>query len=114
MKRAHAAPAPAAERLILAAAIVIHYSRVLVVQRSGKEGFLPCAWGVPCGKLDGGEDPGEGALRELREETGLDGTLVRYVGHQTFTSTWKGQQVENFQSNFLVHATGVDDEEFRI
>ncbi len=32
-------------------------------------------WGVPGGWLDRNEDPAEGALRELREETGLTAVL---------------------------------------
>lgn len=38
-------------------------------------------WEVPAGKLDPGESPEEGALRELREETGYRaGRLVRMPG----------------------------------
>ena len=36
----------------LAAAIVVHNDRVLVVRRSKEEVFLPRNWGIPCGKID--------------------------------------------------------------
>lgn len=36
-------------------------------------------WKMPTGLLDPGEDIGEAAIRELKEETGLDGTLQRVL-----------------------------------
>ena len=42
----------------------------------GDAGF----WTLPGGGLDFGEDPAEGVLRELREETGLDGRIDELAG----------------------------------
>lgn len=92
--------------LFLAAAILVHDAHVLVVQRSVTEKFLPGVWGVPCGKLDPGETPEEAAVRELREETGLTGKVVRKVGESKFSSVWRGKQVRNLQSNFLMCCEG--------
>lgn len=45
-------------------------------------------WSLPKGKLDGGESFAGAALREITEETGIDGTLgpelgtVRYTDHK--------------------------------
>ncbi len=44
--------------------------RVLVAQRAPSQ-HLPGAWEFPGGKVRGGEEPADAALRELREETGL-------------------------------------------
>jgi 8-oxo-(d)GTP phosphatase len=41
-------------------------------------------WGLPKGKLNDGETVQEGALREVREETGLRCELVRLAGHITY------------------------------
>ncbi|HLX48267.1 MAG TPA: NUDIX hydrolase [Streptosporangiaceae bacterium] len=112
MKRERTRSGPAAETLLLAAAVVLHYGRVLIVQRSAMENFLPSVWGVPCGKLDDGEEPQHAVLRELHEETGLAGTVVRYAGEQTFRSVWRGRPVENQQSNFLVGLNGAGGDEF--
>ncbi|GAA2536520.1 MULTISPECIES: NUDIX hydrolase [Streptomyces] len=87
----------------LAAAVVRDgEGRVLLVRRSETETFLPRVWGVPCGKLDPGESAPDGALRELKEETGLLGEIVRKVGESSFVSEYRGHEVKNWQENFLV------------
>jgi 8-oxo-dGTP diphosphatase len=96
--------------LHLAAAILVYDHRVLVVRRSLTERFLPCVWGVPCGKIDSGEAAHQAAIRELREETGLAGKVVRYVGQSVFHSVWRGRPLRNVQRNFLVHPLGVPGE----
>ncbi|PWJ03761.1 NUDIX hydrolase [Streptomyces sp. NWU49] len=87
----------------LAAAVVRDgEGRVLLVRRSATESFLPRVWGVPCGKLDPGESAPDGALRELKEETGLLGEIVRKVGESSFVSEYRGRKTKNRQENFLV------------
>lgn len=41
---------------------------------------LDAGWTLPGGGLDFGEDPQDGALRELEEETGLRGKIVDLAG----------------------------------
>lgn len=88
----------------LAAAVVVLDNRVLIVRRSKKEGFLPRQWGVPCGKIDTdtGEDARHAVLRELEEETGLTGSVIRYAGRLEFQSNWLAARVNNIQYNYLV------------
>jgi 8-oxo-dGTP pyrophosphatase MutT (NUDIX family) len=93
----------------LAAAVVIDDDgRVLLVRRSATERFLPCVWGVPCGKLEPGELPEDGALRELKEETGLLGEIVRKIGESSFVSEYRGHEVKNWQDNFLIRPLSRD------
>ncbi|AZM57978.1 NUDIX hydrolase [Streptomyces sp. WAC 01529] len=92
----------------LAAAVVAHRGRVLLVRRSETERFLPRVWGVPCGKLEPGESPRDGVLRELKEETGLLGQVLRKVGESSFLSTYHGHEVKNWQDNFLVRPLTFD------
>ncbi|BDM70899.1 hypothetical protein HEK616_43860 [Streptomyces nigrescens] len=92
----------------LAAAVVVHNGRVLIVRRSYRERFLPGAWGVPCGKLEPGETPEAGALRELKEETGLLGAVVAHTGSASFLSDYQGRRVRNHQENFLVRPLTLD------
>jgi 8-oxo-dGTP diphosphatase len=103
----------------LAAAVVMHDDQVLLVRRSLTERFLPGVWGIPCGKLNPGEDPAIGALRELKEETGLIGRVRRRAGQSDFISEWDGSTVHNTQVNYLVKPLSFDvtlpepDQEFR-
>jgi len=86
----------------LAAAIVVHKGRVLIVQRSETEKLAPGVWGVPCGKIEKGEKPEQAVLRELHEETGLNGWIVRFAGDREFPSTWRGRPITNLQWNYLI------------
>lgn len=92
----------------LAAAVVVHNGRVLIVRRSYRERFLPGAWGVPCGKLNRGESAESGALRELKEETGLLGAIVARTGASSFLSDYQGRRVHNHQENFIVRPLTLD------
>jgi len=44
-------------------------------------------WGLPGGFIELGETPSEGAIRELKEETNLDGKPIRLVGHCSHHNT---------------------------
>ncbi|WP_432192585.1 NUDIX hydrolase [Streptomyces sp. bgisy027] len=90
------------DRRLAAAVVMDDRQRVLLVRRSVKERFLPQVWGVPCGKLEPGESAVDGALRELKEETGLLGEIVRKVGESSFLSDYRGHEIKNWQENFLV------------
>jgi 8-oxo-dGTP pyrophosphatase MutT (NUDIX family) len=47
-------------------------------------------WALPKGKIDPGERPEETAVREVREETGVEGALVEKLGDVRYTYTRRG------------------------
>jgi len=59
-------------------AIAVHAERLLMVRR----GHGPAAgeWSVPGGRVERGETLAEAVLREMDEETGLDGVCDELVG----------------------------------
>ncbi|GIW06195.1 MAG: hypothetical protein KatS3mg060_1000 [Dehalococcoidia bacterium] len=67
-----------ANRPVTADAAVVHAGRVLLVQR--KHDPFRGAYALPGGFVDPNESPEECALRELREECGLTGTIEHLVG----------------------------------
>lgn len=58
-------------------AVVTRGDKVLLAQRSKPPGIGK--WGFPGGHLEMGETVGECAIRELREETGIDADTVRVL-----------------------------------
>lgn len=86
---------------------VINDERVLLVKESGGKN-VGC-WGIPKGKVDPSENIEQAALRELFEETGLQGELIRLTGLRSdlrnnqvalffvFTATVDSKQVPKIQ-----------------
>ena len=92
--------------------------RVFVAQRldSSLE-----AWQMPQGGLDEGEDPAEGALRELEEETGIRRDLVEILARapaellydlpdDLLGKIWKGRYRGQNQHWFLARFLGRDED----
>lgn len=57
-------------------AIIIENRRVLATRRAPGMSH-PLMWEFPGGKLKEGESPGEGILREIREELGVEVAVIR-------------------------------------
>jgi ADP-ribose pyrophosphatase YjhB (NUDIX family) len=67
-------------------------------------------WTLPGGGLDFGEDPAVGVLRELREETGLDGRVDALLGVRSAMlqpdQTKSGHRIQNLGILYRVAVTG--------
>ena len=78
---------------------------VAAIRPQGKPGI----WALPKGKIDEGESAAEAAIREVREETGVDGRVVEKLGdiRYVYTATWegaKGERIFKVVSFFLLQA----------
>lgn len=59
-------------------------------------------WALPKGVIAEGERPESTALREVHEETGATGRLVRKLGDVRYTYTWEGERVLKIVSFYLL------------
>ena len=110
-------PDPALYRPCAGLMIVNSLSRVFVGKRiDTKEGDW---WQMPQGGIDPGEDPVEGAFRELYEETGIardKAEIVARTEEELFYDLpdelqgklWGGKYIGQRQSWFLMRFTGED------
>ena len=78
-------PTEAADRPVIAAAVIVHDGRVLLVRRRVAEGAL--SWQFPAGEVEPGEDVEAAAVRETEEETGLTVRDVKFLGQRTHPAT---------------------------
>jgi 8-oxo-dGTP pyrophosphatase MutT (NUDIX family) len=66
-------------------------------------------WALPKGHIDAGESAAETAMREVREETGVEGRLVEKLGdvRYVYTASWEGgsgERIFKVVSFFLLRA----------
>tara|TARA_Y100001958_G_C20969884_1_gene365303 strand:- start:121 stop:609 length:489 start_codon:yes stop_codon:yes gene_type:complete len=81
------------------AAAVVADHKLLIVQE--KNGIHAGKWGLPKGYVDEAELPEHAAIRELKEETGLNGEILRILGIRTRV---KAEKIAVFIC-YLVEAT---------
>ncbi len=69
------------------------------------QGKKPGVWALPKGNIDPGESAAETAVREVREETGIEGRLVEKLGDVRYVYTRRGGvRVFKVVSFFLLRA----------
>ena len=64
-------------------------------------------WALPKGRIDQGETAADTAVREVREETGVEGRVVEKLGdvRYVYTASWKGgARIFKVVSFFLLRA----------
>lgn len=75
-----------------------------VIARRNRAGRLE--WCLPKGHLEGVETPEEAAVREIAEETGIHGRVVRRLGTIDYWFTGDDRRVHKVVHHFLLEATG--------
>ncbi len=58
--------------------VVIHRGKILLLFKNYHDRFI--GWVLPKGTVEEGEEFTETALREVKEESGANGTIVSYIG----------------------------------
>ena len=81
------------------------YELVLAARRT-RRGEL--AWGLPKGLIEPGEAADATAVREVREETGIEADIERDLGEISYFYVWEGERVRKSVRFYLMRATGGD------
>lgn len=81
-------------------------AQVVLAARRTRRGEL--VWGLPKGGLDEGESEVDAAIREVREETGIEAVVEEDLGQIRYFYVWEGVRVRKAVRFFLMRATGGD------
>ena len=79
---------------------------VALAARRTRKGDL--AWGLPKGLVEKGEAPEQAAVREVREETGLEAEILEPLGDISYWYVWEDERIRKKVTFFLMEATGGD------
>lgn len=78
--------------------------QIVLAARRTRSGDL--VWGLPKGRIDPGEQPPQTAVREVREETGLEAVIESPLGRIGYHYVWEGVRISKVVHFFLMRATG--------
>jgi 8-oxo-dGTP pyrophosphatase MutT (NUDIX family) len=78
--------------------------RAAVIARLNRAGRVE--WCLPKGHLENGETPEEAAVREIAEETGIEGRVVGSLGTIDYWFSAEGRRVHKMVHHYLLEATG--------
>ena len=72
--------------------VVIFRGKILLLYKNYKNKYE--GWVLPKGTVEAGEEYPETALREVKEETGVDAEIIKYVGKSQYSFTVPEDVVE--------------------
>jgi 8-oxo-dGTP pyrophosphatase MutT (NUDIX family) len=84
-------------------------AEIALAARRTRRGDL--AWGLPKGIIEDGEETEQTAVREAREETGLETQVEAPLGEISYFYVWDGVRVAKVVHFFLLRQTGGDIED---
>ena len=84
-------------------AVIKQGDKYLIGLRSENAKYFPLHWDFPGGKLEPGEEPFEGIVREVKEETNLDVRALAVIGVYQFDldGVWE------YTHQFTIYSTDI-------
>jgi 8-oxo-dGTP pyrophosphatase MutT (NUDIX family) len=79
-------------------------ARAAIIARLNRAGRVE--WCLPNGHLEQGETPEQAAVREIEEETGIRGRVVRSLGTIEYRFSAEGRRVHKLVHHYLLEALG--------
>jgi len=78
--------------------------RAAVIARRNRAGRVE--WCLPKGHLEDGETPEQAAVREIAEETGIEGRVLSSLGIIDYWFSAEGRRIHKLVHHYLLEATG--------
>lgn len=91
--------------VVSAGGVVYHEGFILMLQKKNGD------WVLPKGRIEKGETLEDTALREVKEETNVDATILNYIGatNYEFSNYWTHyEQVNKTVSWYIMKADSLD------
>lgn len=82
--------------------VVIYKGKILLLYKSYKNKYD--GWVLPKGTVEAGEEYKETAVREVLEETGVDATVIKYIGKSSYSFNVPEDTVEKDVHWYLMMA----------
>ncbi|TXG92413.1 NUDIX hydrolase [Rhodococcus rhodnii] len=88
--------------------------RAALIGRTDRRGRL--LWSMPKGHIEAGETSAQTAVREVKEETGIDGVVLAPLGTIDYWFVAESKRVHKTVHHFLLRATGgeLSDEDVEV
>ena len=83
--------------------VVIFRGKILVLYKNYKNKYE--GWVLPKGTVEAGEEYKETALREVKEETGVSASIIKYIGKSQYTFNTPQDVVEKDVHWYLTATT---------
>jgi 8-oxo-dGTP diphosphatase len=80
--------------------------QVLLINNEALKDPAKSYWGFPKGHLNEGENSKDAAVREVKEETGLDVEVLEKIGDHKYVFTFQGEKIFKVVSMFLMKIVG--------
>jgi 8-oxo-dGTP pyrophosphatase MutT (NUDIX family) len=82
---------------------------ILLAARRTRRGEI--AWGLAKGGIEEGESFEDAAIREVREETGIEAVIEASLGQTRYFYVWQDVRIRKTVHFFLMRATGGDEQD---
>ena len=88
--------------------------RAALIGRTDRRGRL--LWSLPKGHIEEGETPEDTAVREVAEETGIQGSIIGTLGTIDFWFVVEGRRIHKTVHHYLMRAVGgeLSDEDIEV
>jgi len=90
-----------------AGGLVVESGRILLISTRGGR-----RWHLPKGHIEPGESTEQAAVREIREETGVDGSVLARLPHVEYWFVERGVRIHKRVDYFLLAYVGGDASNF--